>query len=254
MVASVCAQLGVTHSILPVTVAEGASLQAQARDARYQALAAWASQRELVAVATAHHLEDQAETLLMRLARGSGLSGLAGVRPKRPLGAAVLVRPLLGWHKGELVRIVEAAGLRPIDDPANRDPRHDRTRARALLAGSEWLNPSRLAAASRHLGEAEEAVAFAARSLFGERARAEQDAITLTAADLPRELQRRIVLRAIERLGDPVPRGADLDRALDRLADGRSCTLGSLKLVGGTTWRLSRAPPRRVSSRPAESP
>ena len=214
MVASLCEQLGIPHATLPVTVAPGASLQAQARTARYAALAAWATERDLIAVATAHHADDQAETLLMRLARGSGLSGLAGVRASRPLADGVkLVRPLLGWRKAELEAVVAVAGLTPADDPANRDPRHDRTRAREFLGRDDWPDPRHLAASAHHLADAEEALHFATGH-FADRLTVEGGGLTLSAADLPRELQRRLLLAAISRLGDLPPRGPDLDRTL----------------------------------------
>src|SRR4029453_9952730 len=79
MVADVCAGLGVAHEMLPLSWdAPAANVQARARVERYRALGEWAAGRELEAVATAHHLDDQAETLVMRLARGAGVAGLAG--------------------------------------------------------------------------------------------------------------------------------------------------------------------------------
>ena len=246
MVASLCEQLGIPHATLPVTVAPGASLQAQARTARYAALAAWATERDLIAVATAHHADDQAETLLMRLARGSGLSGLAGVRASRPLADGVkLVRPLLGWRKAELEAVVAVAGLTPADDPANRDPRHDRTRAREFLGRDDWPDPRHLATSAHHLADAEEALHFATGH-FADRLTVEGGGLTLSAADLPRELQRRLLLAAISRLGDLPPRGPDLDRTLTTLINGGACTLGTLSLrAKDGRWHLAPAPPRR---------
>jgi hypothetical protein len=87
--------------------------------------------------------------------------------------------------------------------------------------------------------------------LFAERAEENAGGVVLRAHDLPRELQRRLLLLAIERLGDAAPRGADAERALASLSRGATCTLGSLKLEGGTAWRLSPAPPRKLSSRRA---
>jgi tRNA(Ile)-lysidine synthase len=80
-VARICALLDVPHATLAVSVEEG-NVQAQARDARYAALAAWMEREGLSALATAHHADDQAETLVMRLNRASGVSGLAGVRER----------------------------------------------------------------------------------------------------------------------------------------------------------------------------
>ena len=124
MVARVCAGLGVPHAVLPVTLASG-NLQSEARSARYFALAGWMEQRQLGALLTAHHADDQAETLLLRLNRASGVAGLAGVRARGqvPGTALPLLRPLLGWRRGELAGIVAAAGMAPADDPSNRDAR-----------------------------------------------------------------------------------------------------------------------------------
>ena len=252
-VAAVSERLHVRHCTLRVTVADGSSLQAQAREARYEALERWALERGLAAIATAHHADDQAETLLMRLTRGAGLSGLAGVRERRSLGELLLIRPLLRWRKAELVAIVAGAGVMAAEDPSNADPRHDRTRIRQLLAEAPLLDVERLAASAGHLSEAEEALSYAAGELYVARAKEDHGAILLRATDLPRELKRRLVLLAIERLGAAAPRGPDLDRALQSLNQGRACTLGSLKLEGGAVWRLSPAPPRRLSSRPAGS-
>jgi tRNA(Ile)-lysidine synthase len=246
MVAAICATLGVPHFVLRVTVAPGASLQSKAREARYAELGDWATQRRLAAILTAHHSDDQAETLLMRLARGSGLAGLAGVRSRRSLGETVqIARPLLSWRKSELEAIVQAARLTPIEDPANSDPRHDRTGARGFLSGQNWLDAERLAASAAHLAEAEEALSFAAKRLFAERQDRGEHGIQLTAADLPRELQRRLIHLALTELGASPPRGPDLDRALTTLHTGGICTLGGIKLEGGAQWRLSPAPPRR---------
>lgn len=246
MVASECERLGIPHAILPVTLAEGASLQARARDARYQALGRWADERGLGAVLTAHHADDQAETLLMRLNRGAGLAGLAGVREVRLLAGskARLVRPLLGWAKADLVEIVEAAGLTAVDDPTNRDPRHDRTAVRALLSASSGLDPRRLAASAGHLAEAEEALAFAAQRLFAERQWRDGDALVVDAEGLPAEHRRRLLLLAMAALGSEPPNGPDLARALAALSVGRACTLGGLRLEGGNEWRLSTETPR----------
>lgn len=247
MVAERCAALGVPHGILKVTVEPGASLQAKAREARYAAVTNWAQARGLTAVATGHHRDDQAETLLMRLARGSGAGGLAGMREDRPLAPGIrLIRPLLGFRKAELVAVVEAAGVDAVDDPANADPRHDRTRARALLRDNDWLEPERLARSATALSEAEEALRFCADRLVGERIRSDGEALEVDSTALPREFQRRLLLLAMARLRAPVPRGPDLDRALDCLRGGRSCTLAGLKLSGGSCWRLETEPPRRA--------
>ena len=158
----ICEQLGVPHATLNADVGRGSSLQARARAARYEALGEWAIRQDLHAVATGHHVEDQAETLLMRMARGAGLGGLVGVRYTRPLEQGVtLIRPVLGWRRAELAAIVAAAGITPVDDPANRDPRHDRSRFRGMLAEADWADAERLATSARWLADAEEALEWA---------------------------------------------------------------------------------------------
>lgn len=245
-VARHCLHLGVSHAILPVTVPPAASLQAQARTARYAALANWATAEKIDVILTAHHADDQAETLLMRLGRGAGLGGLAGVRATRVLSQGVrLARPLLGWRKSELGALVESAGIAACSDPANSDPRHDRTAARAWLAGNPALDPLRVAMCARHLAEAEAAMEWAAEHLARERLTVAGESLLIDPADLPDELARRLLLIGIVRLGELPPRGPDLARALVTLRRGGRCTLGRLALCGGETWTLRPAPPRR---------
>ena len=251
LAAAACARLGVPHLTLRLEWPETpeANLQAVAREARYFALERWAAGSAIPVLATAHHMDDQAETLVMRLARGAGLSGLASIRPVAERGAGLtLIRPLLGWRRAELSALVGASGIEAADDPSNRDPRFDRTAARALLADTRWLAPERLAAASANLGEAEEALAWTADRFFEERATRERGgAIAIDAAGLPRELQRRLLARAVASLsgGDPPP-GPKLARLLDALRSGRTATLSGLRASPGPPWCLASAPPRRA--------
>ena len=248
MVAAVCTRLGVPHSILTIAwpKAPSSNLQAQAREKRYELLGQWAAERGIAAVATAHHLDDQAETLLMRLARGAGIGGLGSVRTRRPLAeGADLIRPLLGWRKSELIALVKAAGLKPVDDPSNRDPRHDRVRMREWLKRADWAEPERIAASAAWLDEADQALDWALKPLAETRITRADGVLTIDPGDVPRELQRRLLLTAFAELGAPRPRGPELTRAMDVLAKGGVTTLGGLKLQGGATWRLRLAPPRR---------
>ena len=245
MVARICRDLGVPHATLPVTVEPGrVGLQAAARAARYRALGAWALSGGVRILATAHHLDDQAETLLMRLARGSGLTGLTAIRASRPLAEApgvTLIRPLLGWRKAALAEVVDRAGLTPIDDPANRDPRHDRTAVRALMAREPLLDPARLGASARALGDAEAAVAWCVARLAAERLRANDEGWTIDIADLPRDLRRRLLARVVTEA-----RGERVAHLMDRLEHGLPGTLGTwLVRPDGAQWRAVPAPARR---------
>lgn len=248
MVAGTCRALGVPHRILPADWSEppAANIQAEARAMRYRLLANWAEERGLPSLATAHHADDQAETLLMRLARGAGVRGLSGTRSKRTLTEqVVLVRPLLGWRKAELIEIVRAAGIEAVDDPSNRDPRHDRSRIRQALNASAWADPVRLAVSAAALRDADEALDWALAPLVTARFTCDGVALVIEPFDLPRELKRRLLLAAFAELGEPAPRGPDLMRALSALDAGETVTLSGLKLEGGEKWRLSPAPPRR---------
>ena len=247
VVADLCAALQIPHATLTAQWPElpTAAIQSKAREERYRLLAEWAEAREINAVLTAHHADDQAETLLMRLARGAGSSGLAGIRATRPLGDRLLVRPLLSWRRVDLAEIVADAGIEPADDPSNRDPRFERSRARAFLADRDWPEIEQIAASASHLADAEEALRFATETLLAERATSGGAATLLDAADLPRELQRRLLVAAFARLGEAPPRGPDLDRALAILTGAGRCTLGGRMLTGGPNWRVEPVPPRR---------
>lgn len=248
MVAELCGRLGIPHRTLLADWPEPpeANVQAAARAMRYRLLNEWAVERGLAGVATAHHADDQAETLLMRLLRGSGVSGLGGTRTRRAMSEDVLLlRPLLSWRKAELERIALAAGLSPVDDPSNRDPRHDRSRIRQLLKTADWLDPARLAASAAAIRDANEAIDWALAPLIESRIRRDRDALVVEPADLPREYVRRLLLVAFAELAAPSPRGPDLMRAIEALEAGETVSLSGLKLEGGTTWRLSVAPPRR---------
>ena len=245
-VAGICEQLRIPHRTLRVKISGGASLQARARSARYDALGDWAIERGLDAVATGHQVEDQAETLLMRMARGAGLGGLVGVRHARPLEPGImLIRPLLGWRRAELAEIVTAAGIEAVDDPANRDPRHDRSRFRGMLAEADWADAERLAASARWLADADEALEWALAPLLEARLHKADGAVTINAEGLPREMQRRLLLASFERMGAHRPRGPELDRARKALRAGKSVTLAGLKLDPGPPWKLSPAAARR---------
>jgi tRNA(Ile)-lysidine synthase len=245
-VAAICADLGVPHATLAdeTRPIEGGNVQAQARALRYRLLADWAA--PLRWLATAHHQDDQAETILMRLARGAGLSGLAAIRPRRALGPVTLLRPLVGWPRAELVAIVAEAGLTPVDDPSNRSDAYDRPRFRALLAESDLLSPPRLAAAAAHLREAEEALAWATGREWDARVSPDGAALLLDPAGLPAELLRRLAARAIDELrGDPDWRRDKLAAALAEVERGGTITLAGVMIKAGARWRFGAEPPRR---------
>ena len=242
-VAAICATRAIPHDILrPATPISG-NLQSAARAARYALLGDWADRRGLPFIATAHHADDQLETLLMRLARGSGLSGLSGIRRRH----GRLLRPLLDMRKAELVACCAGAGLEPVDDPSNRDDAFDRVRMRSFLAQTgSMLSAAAAVRSADALAEADAALRWAvAQAATDAMLTAPDGSITLHAAAFPREIQRRLLADALARLGED-PRGDTLSDALDRLRAGAPCSVGAhlCRPVGGG-WHIAPAPPRR---------
>ncbi len=253
MVGELCERLGVPHTALVIEWDEppASAIQEQARQLRYAALAAWMREDELGALATAHHLDDQAETLLMRLNRGSGVRGLGGMRPASIVldcPDLKLLRPLLGWRRGELEHVCAAAGVQPVTDPSNADHRFERVRIRKALATSDWLNPEALARSASNLAAADEALDWAAAKEWAEYVDVRADEIVYRTSTAAAEIVRRVVGRAVSELateGDgEEPRGREIDRLLGELGAGRTATLRGVQCSGGADWRFTQAPPR----------
>lgn len=133
-VAAMLASLGAQPRVVRLGLKRGPAVQARARDARLATLAAVALAEGRPWVALGHHAQDQAETVLLRRNAGSGPIGLAGMAPSRATPEALLIRPLLGVPPSRLEAVVAAAGLLPVRDPSNNDPRFARVRARAVLS------------------------------------------------------------------------------------------------------------------------
>jgi tRNA(Ile)-lysidine synthase len=223
-------------------------VQAAAREARYGALTAWAAAEGTAALLTAHHADDQAETLLMRLQRGSGVAGLAGVRGRTRVGEDLLLcRPLLSWRRSELDEIVRGTGLVPVDDPSNRDEAFDRVRIRRALAGASWIDPEALARSAAALADANEALDFVAAELAETHMGRSGDAALLRPENLPDELVRRLLLKTLREIDqDAAPRGKQVTDLMLRLRAGDTATLAGVKCTGGELWRFERAAPRGI--------
>jgi tRNA(Ile)-lysidine synthase len=247
MVARLCAARGIPHDVLTVTVADG-NLQAEARSARYAALAAWAGQHGLAALATAHHADDQAETLLMRLNRGSGVAGLAGVRERAvvPGTTLPLIRPVLGWRRAELAEVVTAAGVTAADDPSNANDRFDRVRMRGHLATADWLDVPALAASAVHLADADAALDWAARREWSECVTAAPMGLTYRP-QAPRAIALRVLMLVVTKLDGEAPRGSAVARLFDALVAGKTASIGGLVArPANDGWNFMAAPKRRA--------
>ena len=266
--------LGVAHRTLRWTGRKPSTgLQQAARIARYRLLAAAARRAGARHVLTAHTLDDQAETVLIRLVRGSGLSGLAAMARSSPLpgsgrGDIVLVRPLLDVPKSRLLATLRKAGIAYADDPTNRDPRFTRARLRAAMPAleREGLVPRRLALLARRVRRAEvalqAAVAQAIAELAPEPWPGHGGPLAFPAgryAELPAEVALRLLGQAIAWTGNegPVELGklealyADLT-ATPNAVRFRRTLAGALITRTADRLLVERAPARRgaASKRP----
>lgn len=260
-VADLCARLGIGHQTLAVDVGRG-NVQASARGARYLALGQWHDEVRAGALLTAHHADDQAETLLMRLNRGSGVPGLAGIRSSAeiPGWGGTLARPLLRWTKLELERIVGDAGIEPVRDPSNSDEKFDRTRVRQFLSEQDWLESQSLAASAEYLEDAWRAIEWFAAEDWETHVvpdSDEQGRGFRYYANVPRAIAIETITRIIAELGGIASR-SDAARAFDRLWQGDNASLAGVLVVPGTerieragvtmrVWRFSPEPPRAAT-------
>jgi len=245
MVAGACAAIGVPHATLRIAVPRDGNLHGWARRERYALLIDWAAEAGAVALCTAHHADDQAETFLMRAARASGLSGLAGVRARND-GPVPVVRPLLSWRRAELRGVAKKAALPFVDDPSNEDPRFDRTRFRRWLQQAPWIDPPRIARSAEYLAEAEADLRAVAEWLWIARALAAPEGeVRIDVTDLPRGVRRYLARLAIETIsGEAIQDG--IEALLDALESGKGATRAGIQASAkGVIWHFRKAPPRR---------
>jgi tRNA(Ile)-lysidine synthase len=263
-------RLGVAHR----TVRWGgrkpkSGLQEAARAARYRLLVGAAARAGYAHILTAHTLDDQAETVLFRLARGSGLMGLAGMAHASPLPVGAdrmgfLLRPFLQIPKARLLATLRAAGIAYSDDPSNRDPRFTRARLRTLMPNlaREGLSAhglARFAARMRRADLAIEIAVSAAREALAPPPWPAHGPIrfdTVRFAHLPAEVALRLLGRAIAHSGDEGPvELAKLESLYDAMRQSpsrlRRTLAGALVTLDNDWIVVERAPARRPPMRAA---
>jgi len=257
--------LGIAHRTLVWRGDKPATgVPAAARDARYALLAAAARRAGASAVVTAHTLDDQAETVLMRLSRGSGIGGLGGmVRASRREGVALL-RPFLEIPKDRLVATLRRAKIDFASDPTNHDIAYTRPRLRELMPalaaeGADARNLARLAARLARANAALELMADGAerylRRLDAEKTAGDVIGFDLAGFDrLSEELRVRLLWRAIDRIGHEGPaelgKVETLLRALDAARQARPVRFrqslaGAVVAIERGRLTIRPAPPRR---------
>ena len=211
-----------------------AGIEAAARQARYQLMGAWLARHRVGTLFVGHTQDDQAETFLLRLARGSGLDGLSAMQASAPWPAPdfpqlTVARPLLAFSRQELRDYLSAKSQPWLDDPMNQDPAFDRVKirkARAALAEA-GLSTARIAAAASHLARAREALEVVTAAVLARAMRPlrEGDGVLLESAALaaaPREVGLRALAAVLMAVGGQAyrPRFESLERLFDRIADG----------------------------------
>lgn len=229
------------HSERAVLNADGANLEAEARQARLDFFRRKAQELSLAAVATGHTLDDQAETVLFRLLRGTGVQGLSAILPWTREG---LVRPMLRVRREELRAWLRERNLPWREDLSNADPRFSRNRIRAEVLPAlvrDW-NPNlaealtRLARQAREESEAWEATCSLLLRNLSRSTPAGEILDLRPLQDAPRALLRRLIRLAVTRLpGAPAPDAESLERAADL------CLLRSGGAVQGSGFYLSRS-------------
>lgn len=247
MVSGFCAREHIAHRTLAPSAPIGGSLQAAARAARYHLLEDWRQSSGLDHILTAHHADDQLETIVMRLNRGSGVSGLAAIRARN----GVILRPLLRWRRRDLVALALEKDLPFVDDPSNSDARFDRARLRKALQSQAMLDVEAAAKSAEWLSEADEAIDWAVERLIASWPDA-SDIAVIRDEGYPPEIFRRVVTQRL-RANDSLLaiRGASLDGVIAAMREGRRAMVGTMLIdavrgLEGTIWRISPAPRRKA--------
>lgn len=250
MVAGFCQREHVPHSTLrPASPIKG-SMQAAARTERYRLLEQWRDANGLDYIVTAHHADDQLETIVMRLNRASGVGGLAAIRPRN----GMIMRPLLPWRRSELAHLALENDLPFIDDPSNSDDRFDRARLRHALQSQTALDPVAVAKSAAWLAEADEAIDWAVERAIASWPDA-SDIAVIRDESYPPEIFRRIVaVRLRANAPQLAVRGASLDGVIAAMQKGKRAMVGALLIDAvrgfeGSIWRISTAPRRKPSKK-----
>ena len=235
---------GIDHHIL--TWVHDATItsrvQERARDARYALMRSWCLGHGVARLLVAHHLEDQAETVLMRLKKGSGLLGLAGMARVRDMGGVELVRPLLGVAKARLRATLSDSDQTWIEDPSNENTQFERVRMRRLLAQLErdGVSAELFARAASSIARVRDVLDTAADELIATAKNVEAglriDAKTFLGAH--QTVQKIALSKLLGRVGGGAypPARLKLERLSDWMASGNQ-SVGDARTLGGCAVR-----------------
>ena len=232
---------GIQHHILKWEAPAQSAIQEEARKARYAMMAQYCREKGIAQLCLGHHRDDQAETVLFRLSKGSGLDGLSGMRAVQLYDDHLaLLRPFLDMPKAALIETCRAHDLEYLEDPANQNGDFARVRlrsARAILE-EEGLTSKRLAVTAKRLGRARRALDELAEKIVKDAVLEKNTKrIVLKYKDLasqPEEIMLRCVLKVVEDLrpeSDYAPRMEKAEALLDDLRSSdsfRKRTLGGV--------------------------
>jgi tRNA(Ile)-lysidine synthase len=233
-----------------VLTREGSDLisdrQAAARRARYALMTEWCRHAGVLHLLFGHHQGDQAETLMLRLARGSGVDGLAAMAPVSENAHLRLLRPLLAVSRGRLAAYLRARGVNWVEDPSNEDTDFARVRLRQMLPGlaDEGLTETRLAGTARRMARARVALEGAATELLASAAAIYPEGYAVLETGALLAAPQETGLRALARLltciggGQHGPRLERLERLYGWLLSGGN---------GGRTLAGCRIASRRAN-------
>ncbi len=246
MVADVCGKLGLLHDVLHWEGWDGSgNLQDAARRARYGMMADWGRRHDVEAIAVGHSADDQAETVLMRLARRSGVDGLSGMKRRLVMEGMTWVRPLLGASRSDLRDYLIQSDVPWIEDPSNKNENFERIRARKVL---EALEPLGITVCG--LAEVADNMLEARKALEWQTFLAARDSIYVNGGAvvvddrkmrlMPDEVQRRLLVRAMNWIsGEAYPaRRQAVMSVLKGLRRGQAGTAEGChaRRVGGAVW------------------
>lgn len=238
-VAEQAAGLGIPHDCLSWTGWNGnGNLPDQARRARYGLMTDWALEHGIEHVALGHTADDQAETLLMRLAREAGVDGLSAMSDTRRNGPVVFCRPALRTTREELRDVLRAKGVSWIDDPTNEDDTYERVRARQVLSALApmGITAASLSAVAHHMGEVR-------KTLYWYVFLAAREMVSFQAGDilldrkqfrtLQNEVKRRLLQSILKWISnaDYPPRGKAIDLLMESIRGGTDMTLQGCRVI-----------------------
>ena len=245
LVADYAQQHGLRHDILAWQWDKAGNLQQAAREGRRSLIAAWAQAQGVRYVALGHTKDDQAETFLMRLARGSGLDGLSAMAPVNSSDPVSWLRPLLDVPRETLRDHLRAQEIDWAEDPSNEDPRFDRVKARQMMAtlAPLGLTTDRLAQTAAHLRGERDVSAWALNTAAQKYARLDAGDVVLSpeaANTLPEALFSRLMAEALLEVSGATfkPRFRALQTAV--LANRPTSLHGCLILPSARDVRVTR--------------